>query len=222
MFLENDMHFENSKVIDGLVVIHPDVNYDFRGEFVETYNNTFYDHITGNVKFVIDDISVSRHKTMRGIHGDTKTIKLIQCLHGEIMQVVVDFRTDSPTFMAHEIFSINDKNRTQILIPAGCGNGHVVLSDKVIFHYKQSEYYGGVGSQFQYRWTRFVEDFNVILPFNPNRDAILSARDHQGMDLFETVSWLRPDLEDESIHELIENALGVSRFHYSGDYRGIH
>jgi dTDP-4-dehydrorhamnose 3,5-epimerase len=200
--LENKMKFNESKMIKGLVIIQPEIFHDYRGEFIETYNQTAYDHLIKPAKFIIDDISVSRQKTMRGLHGDNKTIKLIQCLYGDILQVVIDLRIGSPTFLQYQTFAINEKNRTQLLIPAGCGNGHIVLSEKAIFSYKQTEYYGGEGSQFQYEWSQFILDFPIRLPFHP-RDAILSERDANGMTLFETLDWLNPDIKQKKINSIV-------------------
>lgn len=197
--MSTGMKVKESDNISGVKIIIPEIHYDYRGEYVETYNKTAIDHFTNNINFVVDDISVSRYGTIRGLHGDNgKTIKLIQCMYGEIMQFAIDLRKESPTFLQYEVFHINDRNRYQILIPAGCGNGHIALSDKVIFHYKQSEYYGGQGSQFNYSFLDFAKRFNVRLPFNP-RDGIMSSRDtSESMSLEETLRWLYPEGLSES------------------------
>lgn len=78
---------ESSK-INNLKTIVPDVFYDFRGEYVETFNEmkyNFFDNQGVQVKFIEDDISMSRQNVLRGLHGDSKTWKLIQCLHGEFI-----------------------------------------------------------------------------------------------------------------------------------------
>ena len=164
------MKIEDSK-INGLKIITPEVFHDFRGEYIETYNEKYYEAIL-NVHFVQDDISTSRFGMARGLHGDDKTWKLIQCLSGSIYVVVVDMRKDSSTYLQHETFTINDKNRKQILVPAGCANGHMCMTDMCIFSYKQSEYYEGSKKQFTVKWND--ERFNIYLPI-PN--PILSERD---------------------------------------------
>jgi len=70
------------------------------------------------------------------------------------------------------MFSINDKNRNQILIPPGFANGHLVMSDFGIFSYKQSTLYGGPGSQFTVKWN----DPKLNIPW-PIDNPILSSRD---------------------------------------------
>lgn len=164
------MKVEEGK-IHGLKIITPESFHDFRGEYVETYNEKYYEAIL-NIHFVEDDISISRYGVMRGLHGDDKTWKLIQCLYGAIYFVVVDMRENSPTYLQSETFTIDDKNRKQILVPAGCGNGHICLTDTCIFSYKQSEYYSGSNKQFTVKWND--KRFNLHLPI-PN--PILSERD---------------------------------------------
>ena len=169
------MVIENSKKIEDLKVITPKVFYDFRGEYVETFRESKYKFSDRNgnpVVFVEDDISMSKKDVLRGLHGDPKTWKLIQCLYGEIYVVVVDMRKDSPTYLNWESFAVNEKNRKQILIPAGCANGHLCLHDKCIFSYKQSQYYDGMDKQFTVRW-----DDPKLNIFWPIKNPILSQRD---------------------------------------------
>jgi dTDP-4-dehydrorhamnose 3,5-epimerase len=81
-------------------------------------------------------------------------------------------RPESRTYLKHELFSINDKNRNQILIPPGFANGHLVMSDFGIFSYKQSTLYGGASKQFTVRW----DDPKVGIEW-PINNPILSSRD---------------------------------------------
>ena len=110
----------------------PYVFEDHRGEYVEIYNKKNYPKLD----FVQDDISVSTKGVLRGIHGDKKTWKLISCLYGKIQLAVVE-----PNTPEYQLFVLSDRNRLQVLIPPGFGNGHLVLSDVAIFHYKQTTYY---------------------------------------------------------------------------------
>jgi len=165
---------ESTKIRD-LKVIRPRVFYDFRGEYVETFSARGYqfrDHAGMPVEFVEDDVSLSKHRVLRGLHGDPKTWKLIQCLWGEIYVVVVDMRPDSPTYLAWEAFNVNERNRLQILIPAGCANGHLCLTERCIFSYKQSQYYDGADKQFTVRW-----DDPALKIWWPIRDPLVSQRD---------------------------------------------
>ena len=119
----------------GLAVIEPNIFYDFRGEYIETWNKQNYE-IFGEIKdveFVQDDISTSVRHTLRGLHGDFETYKLISCVYGSLFVAVVDMRPNQSTYLTWETFSLNDRNRKQILVPPGYANGHLVMSESAIF-----------------------------------------------------------------------------------------
>lgn len=160
--------------LSGVLVIKPDVFSDHRGCYVETYNEQLYAKEGAPIKFVQDDISVSKKNVLRGIHGDDKTWKLISCLYGEFYFVVVNCDIASKEFGRWKSFILSDKNNLQVLVPPKYGNAHLALTDKVIFHYKQSTYYDPK-RQFTYRWNE--PKFNISWPIiNP----ILSERDKVG------------------------------------------
>jgi len=138
--------------LDGVVVIKPPTIFeDFRGTYVETYNQEIYREAGITVDFVQDDISVSTQHVLRGIHGDRETWKLISCLSGKFYLVVVNWDSASPQYGQWEAFTLSEQNRLQVLVPPKFGNGHVVLSEQAIFHYKQSSYYDRAG-QFTLIW----------------------------------------------------------------------
>ena len=178
------MKYEFSSKLEEVVIIQPDVHHDYRGEYIETWNSENYavfDHLVNNSKpitFKQDDISTSVKHTLRRLHGDNKTWKLVQCLYGSLLQVVVDMRESSNTYLKYDMFSINDKNRKQILIPPGFANGHLVMSRLGIFSYKQSTLYGGASEQFTIRW----DDKKINIPW-PIDNPILSYRDKSAKQL---------------------------------------
>ena len=138
--------------LDGVLLITPPTLFqDWRGEYVETYNEQLYREHGIDVPFVQDDISVSDKHVLRGLHGDATTWKLISCLHGKFYLVVVNNDPDSSQYRRWTSFVLSDTNRKQVLIPPKFGNGHLVLSDKAIFHYKQNTYYDRAG-QFTLLW----------------------------------------------------------------------
>jgi len=145
------MKIEKTK-LDGVLLITPDVFKDHRGEYIETFNDgEYYPLFDYWMEWVQDDVSVSYYNVLRGIHGDWETWKLVSCLHGTICLVVVNNMLDTPQYYEHTQFILSDQNRQQVLIPPGFGNGHYVMSDKAIFHYKQSTYYDS-SSQFTIPW----------------------------------------------------------------------
>jgi len=167
------MKYEFSKKLPEVAIIKPEVFYDYRGEYIETWNVENYKVFNeGKIEFKQDDISTSVKHTLRGLHGDFETWKLVQCLYGSLLQAVVDMRSDSKTYLQYDIFSINDKNRNQILIPPGFANGHLVMSEFGIFSYKQSTLYHGKEAQFTVRWN----DPKINIPW-PIENPILSLRD---------------------------------------------
>ncbi len=160
--------------LDGVLLVKPEVFEDFRGQYVETYNDKLYAEHGITAKFVQDDISVSSRHVLRGIHGDAETRKLVSCLYGKFYLVVVNCDRQSPGFGQWQSFALSDANRLQVLIPPKHGNGHVVLSDQAIFHYKQSSYYNPKG-QFTYKW-----DDAELKIWWPVKQPLVSQRDELG------------------------------------------
>jgi dTDP-4-dehydrorhamnose 3,5-epimerase len=154
-----------------LLVTPPTIFEDFRGTYVETYNEQLYQEAGINIKFVQDDISTSTKHVLRGIHGDQETWKLVSCPFGKFYLAVVDCDESSGSFGKWESFVLSDRNYLQVLIPPKHGNGHVVLSDQAIFHYKQSSYYNRTG-QFTYSWND--PNFNIWWPV---KNPMVSQRD---------------------------------------------
>ena len=162
--------------IAGLVGFEPDVFHDVRGEYINTFNTKDYAFL--NEEFVEDDFSVSRKNVLRGMHGDPETKKLIQCLHGSILLGVADLRADSPSYLHTRLYALNDKNRHQVLVPEGCVNGHLVLSDSCIFSYKQTKLYSGAANQISVRY----DDPWLEIPWRVE-NPLLSERDANALYL---------------------------------------
>lgn len=173
--------------LEGVLVFKLDPFEDFRGEYIElfheknyleeikkTLKGTSYAKSAANLKFVEDDISTGTRGVIKGIHGDNKTWKLITCLFGKFYFVVLNYNKKSKDYGKWEAFTLSDKNRLQVLVPPLYGNGHLVLSDYSIFHYKQSEYYDST-RQFSVKWDD--PEFKIWWPI---KNPILSQRDEQG------------------------------------------
>lgn len=162
--------------LDGVLLIKPPTNFeDFRGEYVEIYNRPLFQAAGITVDFLQDDISVSSRHVLRGLHGDGKTWKLVSCLHGKFYLIVVNNDPASAQYKKWTSFTLSDKNRHQVLIPPKHGNGHVVLSDTAIFHYKQNTEYDRP-SQFTILWNDPAYKF-----WWPIENPIVSRRD-QGLE----------------------------------------
>ena len=157
--------------LEGVLLIKPDVFEDHRGLYIETYNEKLYRDLDVGVKFVQDDISVSSHHVLRGIHGDSETWKLISCLYGKFYLIVLNWDKASSQYRQWASFVLSDRNRVQILVPPKFGNGHLVLSETAIFHYKQSTYYQRE-KQFTVLWDD--PELNIWWPI---KNPVLSRRD---------------------------------------------
>ena len=170
--------------LEGMLTFKLEPFEDFRGEYVELFNEnlylneikknlkgTVYENDAKKLKFVEDDISTGTRGVLKGIHGDSKTWKLVQCLFGKFYLVIVSNNPKSKDYGKWESFTLSDKNRLQVLIPPSYGNGHQVLSDYDIYHYKQSSYYNPKG-QFTIKWND--PKYNIWWPI---KNPILSQRD---------------------------------------------
>jgi dTDP-4-dehydrorhamnose 3,5-epimerase len=158
--------------LDGVLLIEPPTVFeDFRGTYVELYNEALYREAGITNKFVQDDISVSRRNVLRGLHGDHRTAKLVSCLHGAFYLVVVNNKAESSQYCKWVAFTLSEQNRLQVLIPPGFANGHLVLTDSAMFHYKQTTLYDRA-SQFTLLWND-----PALKLWWPAADPIVSRRD---------------------------------------------
>lgn len=158
--------------LDGVLVISPPTNFeDFRGEYIEIYNREIF-HAAGLTQdFIQDDISVSSRHVLRGLHGDGSTWKLVSCLYGKFYLLVVNNDPASPQYRKWTSMTLSEKNRLQVLIPPKFGNGHVVMSETAMFHYKQTSSYDR-SSQFTLIWNDPELKF-----WWPIKNPIVSQRD---------------------------------------------
>lgn len=158
--------------LDKVKLLTPGTNFeDFRGSYIELYNRRLFEEAGLDHDFIQDDISTSSRHVLRGIHGDEKTWKLISCLRGSFYLVVVNNDPSSPQYRKSHGFTLSDRNNLQVLVPPLFGNGHLVLSDYAIFHYKQTSVYDR-DSQFTIVWND--PEFNIWWPIS---QPILSQRD---------------------------------------------
>jgi dTDP-4-dehydrorhamnose 3,5-epimerase len=136
------MHLLDTR-LHGLVHLRPDIHGDERGFFVESYRADLWaQHGVGD-EFVQDNHSRSRRGVLRGMHfsiGEGQA-KLVRCVRGRILDVVVDLRAASPTYGEWESFELDDEYGAQLYIPVGFAHGFCVLSDLADVTYKCSTYY---------------------------------------------------------------------------------
>ncbi|MDR1582236.1 MAG: dTDP-4-dehydrorhamnose 3,5-epimerase [Prevotellaceae bacterium] len=137
------MEFEEF-FIKGVFLLKPKVFGDVRGYFVESFNKKEFEKNIGEVNFVQDNESKSSAGVLRGLHfqrGEYAQAKLVRVIKGAVLDVVVDIRSNSPTFGKHCAVELTEENKLQIFLPRGMAHGFVVLEDDTIFAYKVDNIY---------------------------------------------------------------------------------
>ena len=130
--------------IEDVVIIEPRVFKDERGYFFESFNQQKFNEHIGTVNFVQDNESKSVFGTLRGLHFQKPPFaqaKLVRCIQGRVLDVVVDIRKDSSTYGKHVAIVLSEENKKQLLVPRGFAHGFVTLSDTAIFAYKVDNRY---------------------------------------------------------------------------------
>ncbi len=130
--------------INGVKIIEPQVFGDARGFFLETFEKRRYQSMLGiDLEFVQDNHSRSTKNVLRGLHFQKVNPqgKLLRVVRGEVFDVAVDIRRDSPTFGQWEGVLLSEENKKQFWIPPGLAHGFVVISDIADFEYKCTDYY---------------------------------------------------------------------------------
>ena len=129
--------------IKGLCVITPAVHGDSRGYFMETYSQRDMEEAGFNITFVQDNQSMSTKGVLRGLHFQKQypQTKLVRVIKGEVFDVAVDLRADSPTYGKYHGELLTEENKKQFLIPRCFAHGFLVLSDTAEFCYKCDDFY---------------------------------------------------------------------------------
>jgi len=134
------MKFE-STIFSGVYIGEPEVFQDDRGYFFESYRKSDFPF---DVDFVQENESFSQFGTLRGLHfqtGDYAQAKLVRVIQGQILDVIVDLRKDSETYLKHFSMQLDDQNKQCLFVPRGFAHGFVVLSDSALVSYKTDNYY---------------------------------------------------------------------------------
>jgi dTDP-4-dehydrorhamnose 3,5-epimerase len=130
--------------IPDLFVIEPKIFEDQRGYFFESYNEETYRKNGINAKFVQDNESKSSYGVLRGLHyqlAPYAQTKLVRVVEGEVFDVAVDLRKNSPTFGKWYGIVLSVENKKQFYIPQGFAHGFAVLSPTAVFSYKCDSFY---------------------------------------------------------------------------------
>jgi dTDP-4-dehydrorhamnose 3,5-epimerase len=129
--------------LPGVILLEPDVYGDDRGFFLETWNRKRYEEAGIRETFVQDNVSFSKKGILRGLHFQHPQSqgKLVHVLSGEVLDVAVDIRADSPTFGQWVGEVLSGQNHKQMYIPPGFAHGYCVTSETAFFSYKCTDFY---------------------------------------------------------------------------------
>ena len=130
--------------IDGVLLLAPKVFGDSRGFFFESFNARVFAEATGlQLDFVQDNHSRSARHVLRGMHFQVNRPqgKLVRVVRGEVFDVAVDIRRDSPTYGRWVGERLSETNQRQLWVPPGLAHGFLVLSESADFLYKTTDYY---------------------------------------------------------------------------------
>ena len=170
--------------IEGVFVLEPKVFGDARGYFMETFRQDEFDSMVAPVRFVQDNESKSTRGVLRGLHyqkGAYSQAKLVRVIQGRVLDVAVDLRKSSPTFLKYVAVELSGENKRQLFVPRGFAHGFVVLSDEAVFCYKVDNVYAPQAEC----CIRYDDPaIGVEWPL-PAEELLLSAKDAQGISVQE-------------------------------------
>lgn len=146
VYLQNWKNMKAIKTkIKDLLILEPDVFGDDRGYFFESFNNDLFNTLADKeVNFVQDNQSMSGANIVRGLHFQNPPFaqgKLVRVIKGEVLDVAVDIRKDSPTYGEHVSVRLSEENKLMFWIPPGFAHGFSSLKEGTIFSYKCTNYY---------------------------------------------------------------------------------
>ncbi len=165
--------------IPDVYLIEPQVFGDDRGFFFESFNHAkFEDAIGRKVQFVQDNHSKSSKGVLRGLHYQTEHAqgKLVRVTQGEVFDVAVDIRKDSPTYGQWVGQILSAENKKQLWVPERLAHGFLVLSDTAEFLYKTTDYYAP-----QYEQCIAWDDPTLAIQWPLDAAPKLSPKDQQGV-----------------------------------------
>ena len=169
-------------------ILEPQVFRDERGFFMESYNEKRFAEATGErPTFVQDNHSRSAKNVLRGLHYQIKQAqgKLVRVISGEVFDVVVDIRKDSPTFGQWVSTILSAENQHQMWVPVGFAHGFVVLSDYAEFIYKTTDFWAP-----EHERCIMWNDPDIGIEWPLNGDPIMSEKDKHGTPLKEAELFL--------------------------------
>jgi len=169
------MNFIRTEISE-VVICEPRVFEDDRGYFFESFKRELFEEFIGfKVDFCQDNESKSTKGVFRGLHYQLPPFaqsKLVRVIKGEVLDVAVDIRKDSPTFGKHVTVTLSENNKRQLFLPRGFAHGFLVLSDEAIFSYKVDNIYAPESDR-----GIMYNDKELNINWSSHLDLILSEKD---------------------------------------------
>lgn len=167
-------------LIQGPLLLKPNIFFDQRGYFYESWNQAIFDsNFDKKVIFAQDNHSFSQLGVLRGLHYQISPItqgKLVRCVSGEIFDVAVDIRKNSPTFLEWVSITLNNKNKFLLWIPAGFAHGFLALKDNSEVLYKATGQYSKDHER-SLNWSEPKINIKWPLDCIGSNEPILSSKD---------------------------------------------
>lgn len=162
--------------LEGVFVLKPRVFEDDRGCFFEAFNRNTFSDAGIDIEFVQDNMSYSSYGVIRGLHFQKKPMamaKLVSVPKGKVLDVCVDLRKDSSSYLQHFKIELSEQNHLQLLIPRGFAHGFAVLENNTVFSYKCDNFYSK-----EHDTGIYLHDPNIGIDWQiPKEDQILSEKD---------------------------------------------
>ncbi len=168
-----------------VVEITPDIYYDHRGFFYESFVSKKIQDIIGyDINFVQDNHSLSSKNVIRGLHFQVTPLaqsKLLRCISGSVLEVIVNIDKNSSNFLKYEKIIVSESKKNSIFIPNHYAHGFLALEDDIELIYKTDNYYSAK-EQVTLKWNDELLNINWNININ---DVILSERDKQAISFKE-------------------------------------
>jgi len=157
--------------LKGVYLIKPVIHRDERGYFFESFRQDLFEKHIGKIDFIQDNESFSKKGVFRGLHYQKypkAQSKLVRVVKGRIIDIVLDLRKNSSTFLKYIMIELSDENKHQLFIPKGFAHGFYTVSDYAIVHYKVDEYYfpeyeGGINVRSLQDYANAIQENALIL-----------------------------------------------------------
>ena len=181
-----NLSYEKGKILNGPLLLEFEPIIDNRGYFYEKWNKKkFLEFAHLEFNLVQENISKSYKGVLRGLHyqiNPNPQAKIVSCLKGEIFDVAVDIRRESNTFGKWTSVFLNEKNKSQLLIPEGFAHGFLSLSNEAIVNYKTNNYWSQIHER-SILWNDKIININWPLHLLGETNLIVSEKDKNAKNL---------------------------------------